>query len=158
VNTKHPCCGSVLGLRTIPSGSPKETLLIFGRPTLDVQAKRFSNRKGNENMKNKIVRRRACCERGHDCSSEPRRCSRSGRGISQRRSCTQCPGGFHAPMRPGGVSSFRSTPMRSQGSRPFLFQANALPSFGMRSTPSPRVPAALFIRVEVRSRVPVHTR
>ena len=42
---------------------------------------------------NKIVRRRACCERGHDCSSEPRRCSRSGRGISQRRSCTQCPGG-----------------------------------------------------------------
>ena len=42
---------------------------------------------------NKIVRRRACCERGHDCSSEPRRFSRSERGISQRRSCTQCPGG-----------------------------------------------------------------
>jgi len=41
----------------------------------------------------------------------------------------------HAPMRPGGVSSFRSTPMRSQGSRPF-YSGQRSPSFGMRSSPS----------------------
>src|SRR5215208_4450584 len=42
----------------------------------------------------------------------------------------------HAPMRPGGVSSFRSTPIRSQGSRP-LYSGQRSPSFGMRSSPSP---------------------
>src|SRR5205814_8080042 len=41
----------------------------------------------------------------------------------------------HAPMRPGGVSSFRSTPMRSYGSRPF-YPGQRSPSFGMRSSPS----------------------
>ena len=41
---------------------------------------------------NKIVRRRACCERGHDCSSEPRKCSRSKRDSSQGRGCPQRPG------------------------------------------------------------------
>src|SRR5438046_5910789 len=41
----------------------------------------------------------------------------------------------HAPMRPGGVSSFRSTPMRSYGSRPF-YSGQRSPSFGMRSLPS----------------------
>ena len=41
----------------------------------------------------------------------------------------------HAPMRPGGVSSFRSTPMRSNGSRPF-YSGQRSPSFGMRSSPS----------------------
>ena len=49
-----------------------------------------SNGKGKGKHEDKIVCRRACCERGHDCSSEPRSCSRreSGRG-----SYTQCPGG-----------------------------------------------------------------
>jgi hypothetical protein len=64
----------------------------FGGSTLDCTGKRFSNRKGKRKHENRIVRCRACCERGHDCSSKPRRCSRSDRGISQRRSCTQCPG------------------------------------------------------------------
>src|SRR6266446_5037766 len=41
----------------------------------------------------------------------------------------------HAPMRPGGVSSFRSTPMRSPGSRPF-YSGQRHSSFGMRSSPS----------------------
>jgi hypothetical protein len=41
----------------------------------------------------------------------------------------------HAPMRPGGVSSFRSTPMRSYGSRPF-YSGQRHSSFGMRSSPS----------------------
>src|SRR6266576_866488 len=41
----------------------------------------------------------------------------------------------HAPMRPGRVSSFRSTPMRSYGSRPF-YSGQRSPSFRMRSSPS----------------------
>ena len=41
----------------------------------------------------------------------------------------------HAPMRPGGVSSFRSTPMQSHGTRPF-YSGQRSPSFGMRSSPS----------------------
>src|SRR5438876_10131982 len=41
----------------------------------------------------------------------------------------------HAPMRPGGVSSFRSTPMRSPVSRPF-YSGQRHSSFGMRSSPS----------------------
>ena len=42
--------------------------------------------------------RRACCDRGHDCSSEPRSCSRR---ESRRASYAQCPGGScsHAPRR-----------------------------------------------------------
>ena len=40
-----------------------------------------------------------------------------------------------APMRPGGVSSFRSTPMQSYGSRP-VYSGQRSPSFGMRSSPS----------------------
>src|SRR5882724_12448554 len=41
----------------------------------------------------------------------------------------------HAPMRPGGVSSLRSTPMRSHGSRPF-YSGQRHSSFRMRSSPS----------------------
>lgn len=42
----------------------------------------------------------------------------------------------HAPMRPGGVASFRSTPMRSYGSgRPF-YSGQRSRSFGMRSSPT----------------------
>src|SRR5438094_5951072 len=42
----------------------------------------------------------------------------------------------HAPMRPGGVLSFRSTPMRSYGNRP-SYSGQRYSSFGMRSSPSP---------------------
>src|ERR1700758_4335336 len=41
----------------------------------------------------------------------------------------------HAPMRPGGFSSFRSAPMRSYGSRP-LYSGQRYSSFGTRSAPS----------------------
>src|SRR5258707_2057200 len=41
----------------------------------------------------------------------------------------------HAPMRPGGFSSFRSAPMRAYGSRP-LYSGQRYSSFGMRSSPS----------------------
>jgi hypothetical protein len=42
---------------------------------------------------------------------------------------------IHAPMRPGGVSSFRTTPMRSHGSSA-VYSGQRSPSFGMRSSPS----------------------
>src|SRR5438874_4840562 len=52
-----------------------------------------------------------------------------------RGAVTRSPPAVHAPMRPGGVSSFGSTPMRSQGSRP-VYSGQRSPSFGMRSSPS----------------------
>ena len=76
----------------IPSGSP-EKRFSFRAAYVRLYRQTVQQQEGERKHENKIVRRRACCERGHDCSSEPRRCSRSGRGISQRRSCTQCPGG-----------------------------------------------------------------
>ena len=79
-------------LPMIRSGSPEKRFSIRAvyvrlyRQTVQQQERERKH-------ENKIVRRRACCERDHDCSSKPRSCSRSDRGISQRRSCTQCPGG-----------------------------------------------------------------
>src|SRR5438132_12176743 len=56
-------------------------------------------------------------------------------GTSHRGAVTRSAPAVHAPIRPGGVSSFRSKPMRSYGSRPFyLGQRHS--SFGMRSSPS----------------------
>src|SRR5438477_12546381 len=52
-----------------------------------------------------------------------------------RGTVTRSPSALHAPMRPNGVSSFPSTPMRSYGSRP-LYSGQRSPSFGMRSSPS----------------------
>ena len=50
---------------------------------------------------------------------------------------------LHAPMRPGGVSSFRSTPMRSPGTRPFYSGQHS--SFGMRSSPSSAYPRPFYL-------------
>ena len=79
-------------LPMIPSGSP-EKRFSFRAVYVRLYRQTVQQQERERKHENKIVRRRACCERGHDCSSEPRRCSRSERGISQRRSCTQCPGG-----------------------------------------------------------------
>ena len=76
----------------IPGGSP-EKCFSFRAAYVRLDRQTVQQQERERKHENKIVRRRACCERGHDCSSEPRRCSRSGRGIAQRRSCTQCPGG-----------------------------------------------------------------
>src|SRR5438552_11774939 len=57
------------------------------------------------------------------------------KGAAHGRAVTRSAPSVHAPMRPGGVSSFRSTPMRSYGSRPF-YSGQRSPSFGMRSSPS----------------------
>src|SRR5207249_3772297 len=57
------------------------------------------------------------------------------KGASHGVAVTRSAPAVHAPMRPGGVSSFRSTPMRSYGNRPF-YPGQRSPSFGMRSSPS----------------------
>jgi hypothetical protein len=56
-------------------------------------------------------------------------------GGSHRGAVSRSAPAVHAPMRSGGVSSFRSTPMRSHGSRPF-YSGQRHSSFGMRSSPS----------------------
>src|SRR5436190_9890232 len=56
-------------------------------------------------------------------------------GTSHRGAVARSAPAVHAPMRPGGVSSFRSTPMQSHGSRPF-YSGQRHSSFGMRSLPS----------------------
>ena len=56
-------------------------------------------------------------------------------GTSHRGAVARTAPAVHAPMRPGGVSSFRSTPMRSSGSRPF-YSGQRYSSFGMRSSPA----------------------
>ena len=88
--SKHHGSGSVPG-PMIPSGSP-EKRFSFRAAYVRLYRQTVQQQERERKHENKIVRRRACCERGHDCSSEPRSCSPSGRRISQRRSCTQCPG------------------------------------------------------------------
>ena len=56
-------------------------------------------------------------------------------GTSHRGAVARSAPAVHAPMRPGGVSSFRSTPIRSYGNRPF-YSGQRHASFGMRSSPS----------------------
>src|SRR5207244_1251226 len=50
----------------------------------------------------------------------------------------------HAPTRSGGVSSFGSTPMRSNGSRPF-YSGQRSPSFGMRPSSSSAYRRSLYL-------------
>ena len=68
----HADTESIRQLPVIPNGAP-EKRFSFRVVILDCRGKRFSNRKGKRRHEKKIVRRRACCERGHDCSSEPRK-------------------------------------------------------------------------------------
>ena len=106
-------------------------------------------------MKTKLLCRRASCECGHDCSSKPRNVRGGGGGIRGGAVARSAPA-VHAPMRPGGVSSFRSTPMRQLRqrtvlSRPTLFLVwnafvTVLLDFG-----------SLIYSNRVRSPVPVHT-
>jgi len=76
----------------ILSGSPEKR---FSFRAADVRLYRQTIQQQEKERKheNKIVRRRACCQRGHNGSSEPRRCSGSEGDISQRPSCAQCLGG-----------------------------------------------------------------
>ena len=144
----------VLGLRRFQVDH-RRNASHFGRPTLDCTGKRFSNRKGNENMKTKLSAVALVASAVTIAQANPGDV-RAVAGGSHRGAVARSAPAVHAPMRPGGVSSFRSTPMRSPGSRPF-YSGQRPSSFGMRSSPPPRT-GGLSIRVEVRSRVPVHTR
>ena len=90
----------------------------FGRPTLDCTGKRFSNRKGNENMKTKLSAVALVASAVTIAQANPGGVP-AAKGASHRGAVARSAPAVHAPMRPGGVSSFRSTPMRSHGSRPF---------------------------------------
>ena len=58
--------------------------------------------------------------------------SHAGTGGSHGGAVAHSAPAIHAPMRPGGFSSFHSTPMRAYGSRP-LYSGQRYSSFGMRS-------------------------
>src|SRR4029077_9331747 len=65
------------------------------------------------------------------------------RGASRGGAVARSAPAVHAPMRPGGFSSFRSTPLLSYGNRPsYLGQRHA--SFGMRSSPSSAYPRPFY--------------
>src|SRR5438094_7341353 len=81
--------GSVPGLRRFEL----QKCFSFQAVYVRLYGQTVSNGKGKGKHENKIVCRRPCCERGHNCSSEPRSCSRSERRIARSGSYTQCPGG-----------------------------------------------------------------
>src|SRR6516164_1746991 len=57
------------------------------------------------------------------------------KGASHSNAVARNGSGIQAPMQPGSVSSFRSTPMWSPGNRP-VYPGQRSPLFGMRSLPS----------------------
>src|SRR6266498_538081 len=105
----------------------------FGRSRLDCRGKRFSDRKGNENMKTKLSAIALIASAVTIAQANPGG-FHAARGASHRGAVARSAPAAHAPMRPGRVSSFRSTPMRSHGSTPF-YSGQRSPSFGMRSSP-----------------------
>ena len=125
----------------------------FRRSALDCTGKRFGNGKGKPKHEDKIVCRRACCERGHDCSSEPRSCSRRESWEGQLRAVPR-----RFMLRCGPAVFHRSARRRCGHTAVERFiQANALPRLGcVRHHPSRT--GGLFIRVDLWLRVPVHTR
>src|SRR5205807_9536200 len=90
--------------------------------------------KGNENMKTKLSAVALVASAFTIAQANPGGVHAVAGG-SHRGAVARSAPAVHAPMRPGGVSSFRSTPMRSPGSRPF-YSGQRSPSFGMRSSPS----------------------
>ena len=138
----------------IPSGSPKKRF-SFRAAYVKCTGKRFSNRKGNENMKTKLSAVALVASAVTIAQANPGGVP-AAKGASHRGAVARSAPAVHAPMRPGGVSSFRSTPMRSHGGRPF-YSGQRLPRLACVRHHRPRT-GGLFIRVEVRSRVPVHTR
>ena len=110
------------------------SMRMRARRPLDWRGKRFSNRKGNENVKTKLCGVALVASAVTIAQANP-----GGvhvvTGASHKGAVARSAPAVHAPMRPGGVSSFRSTPMRSHGSRPF-YSGPRPSSFGMRSSPS----------------------
>src|SRR5215831_10683743 len=106
----------------------------FGRSTLDCRTNGSATGKGNENMKTKLSGVALVASAVTIAQANPGGVH-AVTGASHRGAVARSAPAVHAPMRPGGVSSFRSTPMRSYGSRPF-YSGQRYSSFGMRSSPS----------------------
>ena len=108
----------------IPSGSPRKRF-SFRAAYVRLYRQTVQQQERERKHENKIIRRRACCERGHDCSSEPTSCSGSPRGISQRRSV---PVARRFTLRCGQAVFHRSTQCRcSRTAVDRFIQANAIP-------------------------------
>jgi hypothetical protein len=107
-----------------------ETLLI----SLDCRGKRFSNGKGKRKHEKKLSAVALVASAVTIAQANPGGVH-TVTGTSHRGAVVRSVPAVHAPMRPGGVLSFRSTPMRSYGSRP-SYSGQRHASFGMRSSPS----------------------
>src|ERR1044071_8021400 len=93
-----------------------EKRFSFRAVVLDCRPKRFSNRKGNEDMKTKfsvvaLVASTITIAQANPGVVSPTKVAPHGGAVARSAPAVQ------APVGPGGVSSFRSTPMWSQGSR-----------------------------------------
>src|SRR5262245_21740320 len=106
----------------------------FGRSTLDCRTNGSATGKGNENMNTKLSGVALVASAVTIAQANPG-CGQSVTGSSHRGEVARSAPAVHAPMRPGGVSSFRSTPMRSHGRRPF-YSGQRNSSFRMRSSAS----------------------
>src|SRR4030095_2449133 len=90
--------------------------------------------KGNENMKTKLSAVALVASAVTIAQANPGGVH-AARGASHRGAVARSASAVHAPMRPGGVSSFRSTPLRSHASSTF-YSGQPHSSFGRRSSPS----------------------
>ena len=147
-------CGSVLGLRRFEVDH-RRNASHFGRSTLDCTGKRFSNRKGNENMKTKLSAVALVASAVTIAQANPGGVP-AAKGASPEAQLHAVPRRF--TLRCGPAVFHRSARRRCGHTAVDRFiQANALPRLGcVRHHPSRT--GGLSIRVEVRSRVPVHTR
>ena len=117
----------------IPSGSP-EKRFSFRAAYVTLYRQTVQQQEGNENMKTKLSAVALVASAVTIAQANPGGVP-AAKGASHRGAVARSAPAAHAPMRPGGVSSFRSAPMRSQGSRPF-YSGQRNSSFGMRSSPS----------------------
>ena len=124
---------AVFSIPTIPNGSP-EKRFPFRVVTLDCRGKRSATGKGNKDMKTKLSAVALVASAITIAQANPGGVH-AVTGASRGGAVARSGPAVHVPMRPGGVSSFRSTPIGSHGSRPF-YSGQRSPSFGMRSSPS----------------------
>src|SRR6476646_3384814 len=106
----------------------------FERSRLNCRDNGSATGKGNENMKTKLSAVVLVASAVTIAQANPGG-PRAVTGTPHRGAVARSAPAVHAPMRPGGVSSFRSTPVRSYGNRPF-YSGQPHASFGMRSSPS----------------------
>src|SRR6267378_3674184 len=115
------------------TGSP-EKCFSFQAVYVRLYRQTVQQQKGDEKMKTKLSAVALVASAVTIAQANPGAVP-AAKGASHGGTVTRGGPAIHAPMRPGGVSSFRSTPMRSYGSRAF-YSGQRSPSFGMRSSPS----------------------